>query len=218
MNQRSDHDENDPAIDLLLQQAFTNRPTGSAGRASLSDVRQRARHRQRRRAGSMVGATALLGVGAVAALTRRDDSAGVAGREAPDTALASGVPVCWSPQEGTLPSSTWFTLPATTWVLGTTTSGPPLSCIPPGQFRCLGSTGVDANGYSYFDYCEPVPGNPYPTVPATDPPPTATGPSVPLSAFVVIIDASGGLAGASNDMFERLDSIGGAIQLMMATR
>lgn len=170
-------------MDRLLHEAFVSRP-GRGGSPSLVDVRRRARRHQRRRVSGALGATAVLGVSGVAVLaTRGGPEAGIAGDSASTTALP-GVRNCLL--QTTVPPTTWlvdFTAPvesiptdapqptSTTvaWTVGATpfpaastiapdASYEPLTapCVPPGQFRCVGNNGIDDQGYTYFEYCEPV--------------------------------------------------------------
>lgn len=268
MNQPFDHDDElDPTVDRLLQQAFAGRPADSTGRASLVDVRARARRHQRRRAGAVVGAAAVVGIGGVGVLGQRDDGATTASPgDDSATSTTAAFANCWSPQQEyptttMLVDATWPsdvstttllptpTVPAMTTVLGTTTvvestttttvsdgfeptstfeppqstfaefstttalldpSGVPVTvpCQPTGQYRCIGNTGTDELGYTYFEYCETW---------AEGSLPYATSTTV-VGAFVVIVDASG-LPGAADDMFNRLSESGfGAIQVLPATR
>ena len=119
MNEFSNDNGVDQTVDRLLQQAFAGRSSGSGGRASLVDVRQRARRHQRRRAGAVVGAAAVVGIGGVAAVSQRSDGAvtsapgdesgpsvsvstSTSTSEAVDpvdvvvrVALVDGTPLCW---------------------------------------------------------------------------------------------------------------------------
>ena len=117
MNEFSNDNGVDQTVDRLLQQAFAGRSSGSGGRASLVDVRQRARRHQRRRAGAVVGAAAVVGIGGVAAVSQRSDGAvtsapgdegdprtstSASTSEAIDpvdvvvrVALVDGTPLCW---------------------------------------------------------------------------------------------------------------------------
>ncbi|MEQ1700864.1 MAG: hypothetical protein ABMA25_12190, partial [Ilumatobacteraceae bacterium] len=109
----SGDDQFDPTVDRLLQQAFAGRPADSTGRASLVDVRARARRHQRRRAGAVVGAAAVVGIGGVGVLSRRDDGATTAspGDDGATSTTAADYSNCGAPQGG-LPTTT-------TWVDGT---------------------------------------------------------------------------------------------------
>lgn len=272
MNQPFDSgdDQFDPTVDRLLQQAFAGRPADSTGRASLVDVRTRARRHQRRRAGAMVGAAAVVGIGGVGVLSQRDDSPTTATPgDGGATSTTADFANCWNPQQEypttTIlvadPATTLFdaggntlpptpTFPAMTTVVATSTtvvdpttttavsdgleststfepprstfadfstttalldpSGVPVTvpCQPTGQYRCIGNTGTDELGYTYFEYCETWAQGSLPYVTST----TVVG------AFVVIVDASG-LPGAADDMFSRLSNSGfGAIQVLPATR
>lgn len=257
MNQRPDPD-NDPTLDRLLQQAFASRDANDS-RASLQDVRQRARRHQRRRAGAMVGAAALVGAGGVAVLSRDGKPATTAGDAATTTAPArvnscaapTGVLTTDSPIAG-VATTTTFQFETTTTVgatgaaldtidspvtvvptSGVLTTAPPTSlpttttslegvattievqrvygCLPPGAFRCSAPLGADDQGFTYYAFCEPADGGwtAYPTT--TVDPSNAVG--------IVIVDSSGGLAGAADDMAGRLQGTGlGVITVMPGTR
>jgi len=262
MNQPIDNNGNDPTLDRLLQQAFASRDGGDS-RASLHDVRQRARRHQRRRAGAMVGAAAIVGAGGVAVLTRDGKPATTAGDaatsttsgsvavtatcflgidqpvatdvliggRAPDTtSFQSEATTTTLDPSGTNagaqdtafsvpPSGSTSTLPAdggppeayvtTTWPDGTAM---PSDCFPAGMFRCAGNVGTDDQGYTYFEYCEPTNGgsSAYPTTTTID----AAG-----TAGIVIVDSSGGLDGAADDMVGRLEGTGlGVITVVPGTR
>ena len=100
MNQPFDHDDQlDPSVDRLLQQAFTGRRAQTAGSASLSDVRTRARRHQHRRAGAIVGAAAVVGIGGVGVLSRRDDGAATASPADGGATSTTNSANCWSPQQ-----------------------------------------------------------------------------------------------------------------------
>ena len=100
MNEFND-EQLDPTVDRLLQQAFAGRPAHTAGSASLSDVRTRARRHQRRRAGAVVGAAAVVGIGGVGVLSRRDDGAATASpADGGATSTTAAFANCWSPQQG----------------------------------------------------------------------------------------------------------------------
>jgi hypothetical protein len=155
------NDESD--IDRLLQSAFESRTRGAGSSPSMVDVRHRARRHQRRRVGSVVGATAVLGVSGVAVLASRGGpESGIAGDEATTTVLTG---VSCMPQ-GTVTTVEVFDEPTTTVLLpgttlpseATSTIAPPapLDCIPAGQFRCIGNNGMDEQGYTYFEWCEPT--------------------------------------------------------------
>ncbi len=225
-------DENND-IDRLLHQAFTSRPRG-AGSPSLVNVRHRARRHQRRRVGGALGATAVLGVSGVAVLAGRGGpESGIAGDSAMSTTLPGAQPICGSdfngiPQttieyfdEGTSTTVTW---PTTTILSEATTTvfysgSVPVSsgCIPPGQFRCVGPIGTDDQGYTHFEYCEPV--SDYPTVSTIEGMSVQPGTTVIDATSIMVVDASGGLSGASSDMVARLSESGlGMIQTVTATR
>jgi len=272
MNQRHDPDDNsnanDPTLDRLLQQAFASRGGGD-GHASLIDVRNRARMRQRRRAGAMVGAAAIVGAGGVGVLTRGSNDATTTAGDAATTTAATGTigscsgpagvlptvstieviePTTSSQSEATTttfdptgtsagaqdtafgvpPSGSTSTLPAdgvppeayatTTWPDGVTTTtgvdtqGGLSGCLPPGAFRCSAPLGSDDQGFTYYAFCEPADGGwtAYPTTTTVDP-----------SNFggIVIVDSSGGLDGAANDMVDRLEGTGlGVITVVPGTR
>jgi hypothetical protein len=262
MNEFND-EQLDPRVDRLLQQAFAGRPGGAGGQASLTDVRARARRHQRRRAGGVLGAAAVVGLGGVAVLSQRGDGATTASPgDGGATSTTTAFQNCSTPQQEyptttivtvdtwpadvanttLLPSSTvtdstevqptyttveWPTTTtdpsATTTAAGvvpvgedfaTTTSllnaaGAPMTtpCQPTGQFRCVGNTGTDDQGYTYFEYCEPT-GAPFPTIT------TITG----NTGSVLIVDASG-VPGAADDMFNLLSTSGfGAVQVTPGTR
>jgi len=188
MSYEPDMDANDNDMDRLLHQAFVSRPRGG-GSPSLVDVRHRARRHQRRRVGGVLGATAVLGVSGVAALAARGGpEAGVAGGAAASTTAPANNFNCSLPLA--VPTTTWLvdhtapvesiptdapqpTYTTVPWPVGdtappTTTIAPDASyapftapCVPTGQFRCLGNNGTDEQGYTYFEYCEPV--SDYPT-------------------------------------------------------
>lgn len=268
MNQPIDNNGNDPTLDRLLQQAFASRD-GSDSRASLHDVRQRARRHQRRRAGAMVGAAALVGAGGVAVLTRDGKPATTAGDAATTTAPArvnscstpAGVWTTDSPIAG-LATTTTFQFETTTTVeatgaaidtidapatvvptSGVLTTAPPTAptasptavpttttspegvvttievepsadlsgCLPPGAFRCSAPLGSDDQGFTYYAFCEPADGGwtAYPTTTID-----AAG-----TAGIVIVDSSGGLDGAADDMVGRLEGTGlGVITVVPGTR
>ncbi len=162
----SDDNVQDNEMDRLLQGAFESRPRGGGSSPSMVDVRHRARRHQRRRVGGVVGATAMLGVSGVAVLASRGTSeTGISGDEATTTwAMTDAGQMCGYTQvvetttvifEDVGETISWVvsTVP---WEATTTTlSGAP-GCIPSGQFRCIGDNGVDNQGYTYFEYCEPV--------------------------------------------------------------
>ena len=82
-------------------------------------------------------------------------------------------------------------------------------CVPAGQFRCVGNTGADDQGYTYFEYCEPTG---YVTT-------TIVPPAAVVGLSVVIVDASGGQDASAQDMLSRLSSAGfGPIRLITAAR
>lgn len=235
----SDDNIPDNEMDRLLQGAFESRPRGGGSSPSMVDVRHRARRHQRRRVGGVVGATAVLGVSGVSVLASRGTSeTGIAGDEATTTwAMTEAGQICGYTQ--VVETTTVILEEATStipWLGGTTalsepTTTPPLSppttlypegCTPSGQYRCLGNNGMDDQGYTYFEYCEPfgdLEGNsPVSTsydvgIPMT----TVTGPLMPqLSGLVVIVDASG-LEGAAADMMAILDAAGvGPTQIIPA--
>ena len=175
-------DDND--MDRLLQGAFESRPRAAGSNPSMIDVRHRARRHQRRRVGGVVGATAILGASGVAVLASRGGpESGIAGDEATTTwALTGAGPICGYDLVGAFPAATiGYPEPTTTitWLDTTlpseatsTTLSDSSSCPPSGQFRCLGNTGTDDQGYSYFEYCEPInPADssfPYPATTAYD--------------------------------------------------
>lgn len=90
MNHFPDDEQFDPTVDRLLQQAFTGRQAAAPGSASLTDVRARARRHQRRRAGAMVGAAAVVGIGGVGVLSQRGDGAPTASPGAPAAPAGDG--------------------------------------------------------------------------------------------------------------------------------
>lgn len=263
MNQPIDNNDNDPTLDRLLQQAFASRD-GSDSRASLHDVRQRARRHQRRRAGAMVGAAAIVGAGGVAVLTRDGNDATttagdvgatsttsgsvavtapcflgidqpvdttvlIGGREPDTTSFQSEATTTTFDPSGTspgardtafsvAPSGSTSTLPpdgvppeafaTTTWPDGTPM---PSDCFPAGTFRCTGNVGTDDQGYTYYEFCEPANGG-WPAYPTTTVDPSNFG-------GIVIVDSSGGLDGAANDMVDRLEGTGlGVILVVDGTR
>jgi len=201
----SDHDPVPDPIERMLDNAFRNRP-GMAATPSLVDVRQRARRSQRRRAGSVVGAAALVGVGGVGVLAQRDDRPTTAGDSpttspdgrwsncSPGTATTTWVVDGSWPAEESI--STDSVQPTTTTVAWATTtdlapadptiapdaSYPPVlaPCTPTAQFRCLGNNGTDEQGYTYFEYCEPVSGYPTVTTIAEFVPTDSTTPGMPM--------------------------------------
>jgi len=157
-------DENND-IDRLLQGAFDSRPRGGGNAPSMVDVRSRARRHQRRRVGGVVGATAMLGVSGVAVLASRGTSeTGIAGDEATATwTMTDAGPMCGYTQ---VVPTTMVAFENTTTTLWPDTTVPfeataatltdPSGCTPSGRFRCIGNTGTDEQGYTYFEYCEPI--------------------------------------------------------------
>ena len=234
MSNENNNDRLGNDLDRLLQDAFESRPRGGGSSPSMIDVRHRARRHQRRRVGSVVGATAMLGVSGVAVLASRGGpESGIAGDEATTTwAMTTGGNMCgYTPVDVTVttievlePTTTitWLdtTLPSeagsTTPPYPTTTLYPS-GCTPSGQYRCIGNTGMDDQGFSYFEYCEPVtPGDstfPYPTTTTFEPvAPNAVG-------SILVVDASGGLTGAADDMVSRFSNTGfGEVSLLPGTR
>ena len=115
----------------------------------------------------------MLGASGVAVLASRGDpESGIAGDE-PTTTFLTGVgPICGYSQVGepattieVFETSTTITWLDTTTMLFEPTTTPPLyppttlyaeGCTPSGQYRCVGTTGMDDQGYTYFEYCEPV--------------------------------------------------------------
>lgn len=69
----NEHDPIDP-IDRLLDDAFRSRSVPPVSRPSVIDVQHRARRRQHRRSGAMLGALAVVGVGGAIAVAARHDS------------------------------------------------------------------------------------------------------------------------------------------------
>lgn len=166
-NDNNDRLAND--LDRMLQGAFETRPRGGGSSPSMVDVRHRARRHQRRRVGSVVGATAMLGVSGVAVLASRGGpESGIAGDEPTTTMLTAAVPMCGSTSVGepattTVEPTTTITWLDTTLPLTQPTTTPAMypqttlyaeACIPSGQFRCIGNTGMDDQGYTYFEWCE----------------------------------------------------------------
>ena len=160
----SDDNVQDNEMDRLLQGAFESRSRGG-GSPSMVGVRHRARRHQRRRVGGVVGATAMLGVSGVAVLASRGSSeTGIAGDEATTTwAMTEAGPMCGYTEvvptvvifEDVSSTITWIgsTVP---WEAASTTEFGSPGCVPSGQFRCMGNNGTDDQGYTYFEYCEPV--------------------------------------------------------------
>ena len=211
----------DNEMDRLLQGAFESRPRGGGSSPSMVDVRHRARRHQRRRVGGVVGATAMLGVSGVAVLASRGSSeTGIAGDEATSTwAMTEAGPMCGYTEvapttETTITfensfenASSTLDLVATTFPseATTTTLSNSSGCTPSGQFRCLGNNGMDDQGYTYFEYCEPV------AVSASNYPATTSfemvAPITTLAPFLpgqfVVVDATGEGGFAATDAMQR---------------
>jgi hypothetical protein len=222
----SDHDPQHRPIERLLDDAFRAH-SAAAGTPSLVDVRHRARRRQRRRAGAVVGAAAVVGIGGAGVLSRRGDGATTAS-PGDGGATSTTFQICWSPQleyptTTIITDGTWPADGATTTVAPTTAADTiaveatstiaawptslPTDCLPTGQYRCLGNSGTDDQGYTYFEYCETWAGG---TV--------ATTTTSVVGSFVVVVDASG-IAGAADDAANLLSSSGfGTVQVLTATR
>ena len=219
-NDNNDRLAND--LDRMLQGAFETRPRGGGSSPSMVDVRHRARRHQRRRVGSVVGATAMLGVSGVAVLASRGGpESGIAGDEPTSTwSMTVGGTMC-----GYTPTATDYAT-TTTGVVGDVSStvvastypseatstlvdvaemSPTTACIPSGQFRCIGNTGMDDQGYTYLEYCEPAAASAsnYPATTSFEmvaPTPTLA----PLaSGQFVVVDASGEGGLAAIDAMQR---------------
>lgn len=234
--------DNDKELDRLLQGAFESQQRVGAGSPSMVDVRRRARGHQRRRVGGVVGATAMLGVSGVAVLASRGSSeTGIAGDAATSTwARTDSGPLCgYTPAATNYPVTTIEPTTTTTWLesssapLTTTfdassgTTARPLSCIPSGQFRCIGNNGTDDQGYTYFEYCESTefsatatttyPGG---TIPGT----STVAPIITLATFasgqIVVVDAAGEGGAAATDAAYRLQQLNTAanVAIIPATR
>ena len=220
----SEHNESE--IDRLLQDAFDSRQRGGGSSPSMIDVRHRARRHQRRRVGGVVGATAMLGVSGVAVLASRGSSeTGLAGDEATTSWAMTGagemcgytevVPTTYEVMDTAIHTTiTWIDTTTlaeatVTTVNNVETLAEAAGCIPSGQFRCVGNNGMDDQGYTYFEYCEGVGPSPYTT--------TTVAPLAVRS--IVVVDSSGGLAGAVDDMVARFSNSGfGEVTILEGTR
>lgn len=109
----------------------------------------------------------MLGVSGVAVLASRGGpESGIAGDEPTTTWSMTGAgPICVYDPVAALPTTTteYFGEGSTTLVGSTfpseetsTTVSDSSGCTPSGQFRCIGNTGMDDQGYTYFEWCEPT--------------------------------------------------------------
>ena len=129
----NEHDPVDP-IDRLLDDAFRSRSVPPVSRPSVIDVQHRARRRQHRRSGAMLGALAVVGVGgAIAVAARHDGSDRIA--------LTPG-----GTQAGVATTVACFTVPTTMWVDPATNSSPAPSptTYPPTTLSFNGTTTTNA--------------------------------------------------------------------------
>lgn len=230
MSDEYEYDE----MDRLLHEAFVSRPH-AGGSPSLVDVRHRARRHQRRRVGGALGATAVLGVSGVAVLAARGGpETGIAGDDASSTTPMSVDEACmrFAPPttveyfEAPTTTITWMgtTLPSEATSTTVQDSTSPSGCVPTGQFRCIGNNGTDEKGYTLFEWCEPTTAYPTTTMSYFVPSSTVEGTAAEPATTVIdpsglmVVDASGGLPGASADMISRLSESGvGTIRSVTAT-
>lgn len=154
---------------LYLRYRLVNDPVSYARVSVLNGCRKVLRQRRimRRRVGGVVGATAMLGVSGVAVLASRGSSeTGIAVDEATTTwAMTEAGPMCGYTEvvpttmvvifEDVSSTITWMDTTVPWEATSTTEFGSP-GCVPSGQFRCMGNNGTDDQGYTYFEYCEPV--------------------------------------------------------------
>jgi hypothetical protein len=187
---------NDPVEQVLRDSLATLSARGV--RPSLVDVQHRARRRQRRRAAAMAGACIVVVLGGAGVLATRHDSrplsigAGGASTIAlPATTIAcfEAVPTTIAALDPSLTTNVGFGLTTTTTdprtvvasfvpVESTTTDptgtgtalpflGNPCSA-PNTQWRCQGQQHT-VDGWTYFEYCEPLNAGPTTVPPTTDP-------------------------------------------------
>jgi hypothetical protein len=181
----------DDPIDEALTQAFANLSSRGV-RPSMVDVQHRVHRRQRRRAVAMVGALAVVVAGGASVLATRADHTPLAitagdGSAAPATTIAcvEVVPTTSPPTtEPAIAEDTTTTYPPTSPTDPTGTApyvGVTGFCDPTvgGQWRCQGPPSSTADGWTYYQYCEPVFAGAttttyFNTVPASDQPNTST--------------------------------------------
>lgn len=192
----NEHDPIGP-IDRLLDDAFRSRSVPPVSRPSVIDVQYRARRRQHRRSGAMLGALAVVGVGGAIAVAARHDSSD-------RIALTPG-----GTQAGVATTVACFTVPTTMWIdvaptidpatnsspAPSPTTYPPDTtspvgylpgdpCAPSsgGSYHCTGPLGTYSDGAQMFSECVFWPDfmpattsfDPAITVPPTGPPTTYT--------------------------------------------
>jgi len=173
-------------MDRLLHEAFVSRPGRGGSPSLVDVRRRARRHQRRRVSGALGATAVLGVSGVAVLATRGGPEAGIAGDAATTTAspgvrncsLQTTVPpTTWlvdftAPVESIPTDAPQPTSTTVAWTVGDTlfpatstisTVAPDASyepftapCAPSGQFRCLGNNGTDEQGYTYFEYCEPI--------------------------------------------------------------
>ena len=171
----NEHDPVDP-IDRLLDDAFRSRSVPPVSRPSVIDVQHRARRRQHRRSGAMLGALAVVGVGgAIAVAARHDGSDRIALTPGGTQAGVATTVACFTvpttmwvdvattitidPATNSSPAPSPTTYPPDTTYLPTTTSpvgylpGDPCAPSSGGSYHCTGPLGTYSDGAQMFSEC-----------------------------------------------------------------
>jgi len=157
----NEHDPIDP-IDRLLDDAFRSRSVPPVSRPSVIDVQHRARRRQHRRSGAMLGALVAVGVGgAIAVAARHDGSDRIALTPGGTAAGVATTVACFTvPTTITIdPATNSSPAPSPTTYPPDTTSpvgylpGDPCAPSSGGSYHCTGPLGTYSDGAQMFSEC-----------------------------------------------------------------